>query len=200
MKGLPDSMRALISEFSKMPGIGPKSAQRLAFFILARPVEEAKKLSDAIVKLKNSVKFCKLCNNLSDRELCDICANDARDKNTLCVVEKPSDVISIEKMGRFNGIYHVLLGALSPLDNIGPKDLKIDELVKRLKKERIKEVIIATSSNTEGEVTALYLIKVLRAIGVKLYRIAYGMPMGANLEYADQATLYKAFEGKKEVR
>jgi recombination protein RecR len=200
MRGLPESMRALVSEFSKMPGIGPKSAQRLAFFILTRPVEEAEKLSNAIIKLKNSVKFCRLCNNLSDRELCDICANDARDKATLCVVEKPSDVISIEKMGRFNGIYHVLLGALSPLDNVGPKDLKIDELVRRLKKEKIKEVVIATSSNTEGEATALYLIRLLKSMGVKLYRIAYGMPMGANLEYADQATLYKAFEGKKEVR
>jgi len=199
MRGLPDSMKALISEFSKMPGIGPKSAQRLAFFILTRPAEEAKRLSEAIVKLKNSVKFCKLCNNLSDRELCDICANDARDKATLCVVEKPSDVISIEKMGRFNGVYHVLLGALSPLDNVGPKDLKIDELVRRIKKEKIKELIIATGSNTEGETTALYLIKLLTPIPVKLFRIAYGMPVGANLEYADQATLYKAFEGKKEV-
>ncbi len=199
MRGLPDSMKALISEFSKMPGIGPKSAQRLAFYILTRPAEEAKRLSDAIVKLKNSVRFCKLCNNLSDRELCDICANDARDKATLCVVEKPSDVISIEKMGRFNGVYHVLLGALSPLDNVGPEDLKIDELVKRAKKEKIKEVIIATGSNTEGEATALYLIKLLAPMALKLYRIAYGMPVGANLEYADQATLYKAFEGKKEV-
>jgi recombination protein RecR len=199
MKGLPGSMRALIAEFSKMPGIGPKSAQRLAFFILTKPAEEAKKLSDAIVKLKSSVKFCKTCNNLSDQELCDICGNDARDKATLCVVEKPSDVISIEKMGQFNGVYHVLLGALSPLDDVGPKDLKIDELVKRIRKEKIKEVIIATDSNTEGEATALYLVKLLKPMAIKLYRIASGMPVGGNLEYADQATLYKAFEGKKEV-
>ena len=199
MKGLPDSMKTLIAEFSKMPGIGPKSAQRLAFSVLKRPTEDAKRLSEAIKKLKESVKFCKLCNNLSDKELCDICSNEQRDRTILCVVEKPSDVISIEKMGEFNGLYHVLLGALSPLDNIGPKDLKIDELVKRIKKEKIKEVIIATDSNTEGEATALYLIKVLKPLAVKLYRIAYGMPMGANLEYADQATLYKAFEGKKEV-
>lgn len=199
MRGLPDSMRALITEFTKMPGIGPKSAQRLAFFILTRPAEEAKKLSEAIVKLKQSVKFCEVCNNLSDTELCDICGNEARDKTTLCVVEKPGDVISIEKMGEFNGLYHVLLGALSPLDGVGPKDLKIDELVKRIRKGRVQEVIIATDSSTEGEATALYLVKLLKPLGVKLYRIAYGIPVGANLEYADQATLYKAFEGKKEV-
>lgn len=199
MRGLPDSMKALIAEFSKMPGIGPKSAQRLAFFILTRPPEEVKKLSDAILKLKNSVKFCKICNNLSDRDICDICSNEARDRTTLCVVEKPGDVISIEKMGEFSGVYHVLLGVLSPLDGVGPEDLKIDELTKRIRKEKIKEVIIATDSNTEGETTALYLIKLLKPMGVKLYRIASGMPVGANLEYADQATLYKAFEGKKEV-
>ncbi|MGB2706329.1 MAG: recombination mediator RecR [Candidatus Omnitrophota bacterium] len=199
MKGLPDSMRSLIAEFSKMPGIGPKSAQRLAFFILAKPPEEAKKLSDAITKLKNTVKFCKGCNNLSDTDICSICGNETRDKTTLCVVEKPSDVISIEKMGEYNGLYHVLLGALSPLDGVGPKDLKIEELVRRIKKEKIKEVIIATDSNTEGEATALYLVKLLKDLGAKLYRIAYGMPVGSSLEYADQATLYKAFEGKREV-
>lgn len=199
MKGLPDSMRALIQEFSKMPGIGPKSAQRLAFFILTKPSEEAKKLSEAIAKLKDTVKFCKICNNLSDTDLCEICSNINREKTILCVVEKPSDVISIEKMGRFNGLYHVLLGALSPLDGVGPKDIKIDQLIKRIRKERIKEVIIATDSNTEGEATALYLVKVLKPLGAKLFRIAFGMPVGANLEYADQATLYKAFEGKKEV-
>jgi len=199
MKGLPDSMKALITEFSKMPGIGPKSAQRLAFSILARPSEDAEKLSQAITKLKNSVKFCKVCNNLSDGDLCDICKNASRDKSLLCVVEKPGDVISIEKMNHFNGVYHVLLGALSPLDGIGPGDLKVDDLVKRLRKEKIKEVIIATNSNTEGEATALYLVKLLKSLGIKTYRIASGIPVGSNVEYADQATLYKAFEGKKEV-
>ena len=199
MKGLPDSMKALMAEFSKMPGIGPKSAQRLAFSILARPLEDAKKLSEAIIKLKNSVKFCASCHNLSDADTCDICSNPSRDKTTLCVVEKPSDVISIEKMGEYQGLYHVLLGALSPLDGVGPGDLKIDELVKRIKKEKIKEIIIATSSNTEGEATALYLVKILKPLTVKLYRIAYGMPVGASLEYADQATLFKAFEGRKQV-
>jgi len=199
MKGLPDSMRTLITEFSKMPGIGPKSAQRLAFYILTKPMEEAEKLSGAIIKLKNAVKFCKVCNNLSDSELCSVCSNESRNKDIICVVEKPSDVISIEKMGQFSGVYHVLLGTLSPLDGVGPKDLKIDQLYRRIKKEKTKEVIIATSPNTEGEGTALYLIKILKGLGAKIYRIAYGMPVGANLEYADQATLYKAFEGKKEV-
>jgi len=199
MKGLPDSMKELISEFGKMPGIGPKSAQRLAFSLLTKPQEDAKKLSEAIIKLKNTVKFCRMCNNLSDTELCDICSNDTRDRNVLCIVEKPSDVISIEKMGEYKGLYHVLLGVLSPLDGVGPKDLKIDTLLKRIKKERVKEIIIATDSNTEGEATALYLVKVIKPQGVKIYRIASGMPVGANLEYADQATLYKAFEGKREI-
>ncbi|MBN1353808.1 MAG: recombination protein RecR [Candidatus Omnitrophica bacterium] len=199
MKGLPDSMRALIAEFAKMPGIGLKSAQRLAFYVLTKSPDEAKKLSEAILKLKNTVKFCRICNNLSDGDICDICSNPARDKSVLCVVEKPSDVVSVEKMGHFNGIYHVLLGSLSPLDGVGPDDLKIDELTKRIKKEKIKEVIIATDSNTEGDATALYLIRLLKPLGVKLYRISYGIPVGSNLEYADQATLYRAFEGKKEV-
>ena len=199
MKGLPESMKALIAEFNKMPGVGPRSAQRLAFFILTRPLTEVKGLADAIMKLKNTVKFCETCNNLSDGEQCDICKNESRDRKVLCVVEKPSDVISIEKMGRFNGVYHVLLGALSPLDGVGPKDIKIDDLVKRVKREKIKEIVIATDSNTEGEATALYLIRLLKPMGIKVYRLAYGMPVGADLEYADQATLYKAFEGKREV-
>lgn len=199
MKGLPDSMKRLVSEFSKMPGIGPKSAQRLAFSILTRPKEEAEKLSMAITRLKSTVQFCNICNNLSDSNQCEICRNELRDRSILCIVEKPGDVISIEKMGQFNGVYHVLLGALSPLDGVGPKDLKIDDLIKRIKKEKTKEVIIATESNTEGEATALYLVKVLRPLGVRICRIAHGVPVGASLEYADQATLYKAFEGKREV-
>jgi len=199
VKGLPDSMKSLITEFSKMPGIGPKSAQRFAFFILTKPADEAKKLSEAIMKLKDSVKFCEACNNLSDTELCEICSNESRDKGILCVVEKPGDIISIEKMGRFPGVYHVLLGALSPLDGVGPGDLKINELVRRIKKEKIREVVIATDSDTEGEVTALYLVKILKPLGAKVYRIAHGVPVGSNLEYADQATLYKAFEGKRQV-
>jgi recombination protein RecR len=192
-------MKALVKEFGRFPGIGPKSAQRLAFFILKNPRPEAEKLADSIMKVKDTVKFCHVCHNLSDTELCDICADDKRDKSLLCVVEKPGDVISIEKMGEFGGVYHVLWGALSPLEGIGPKDLKIEELVKSVKKSRVKEVIIATDSDTEGDATAFYLIKLLKGLGVKVCRIAYGMPAGADLEYADQATLYKAFEGRNEV-
>lgn len=200
MKGFPQSMNTLITELAKMPGIGRKTAERLAFFILKNRKEAAETLAEAIVKVKDSVRFCNICNNLSDHELCDICSNPSRDKNILCIVEKPNDVISIEKMGKYNGIYHVLLGSLSPLDGIGPKDLKIDELIKRLKKDRIKEVIIATDSSTEGEATALYIIKLLKGLGVRLTRIASGIPVGANLEYADQATLSKAFEGRVSVQ
>ena len=199
MKGFPKSMTALIEEFSKLPGIGPKSAQRLAFFMLKSSDHDARKMADAILKVKESVRFCKLCNNLSDSDLCDICSNPSRQKDILCVVEKPNDVISIEKMGQYNGVYHVLLGALSPLDGIGPKDLKISELHKRIKKDKIKEIIIATDSNTEGEATALYIIKLLKSSGVKLTRIASGIPVGANLEYADQATLMRAFDHRMPV-
>ncbi len=199
MKGFPQSMNTLVDEFGKMPGIGRKTAERLAFFILKRSSHDARKMADAILKVKEKVRFCKECNNLSDSEICDICWNPSRDKDILCVVEKPNDVISIEKMGKYNGIYHVLLGALSPLDGIGPKDLKIDELIKRVKKNKIKEVIVATDSNTEGETTALYIIKLLKPLSVKLTRIASGIPVGASLEYADQATLMRAFEGRVPV-
>ena len=196
MKGFPQSMNVLIQEFGKMPVVGSKTAQRLAFYILKIQGDDAKKMADAILKVKSSVRFCEVCNNLSDTEICDICSNPARDKALVCVVENPQDVISIEKMGSFHGVYHVLLGALSPLDGIGPKDLKIDELGKRIKKDKVKEVIIATDSNTEGEATALYLTRLLKGVPVKVTRIATGMPVGANLEYADQATLMKAFEGR----
>jgi len=199
MKGLPESMKALIAEFTRLPGIGPKSAQRLAFFILRSTQEEAGKFSDAILRVKSSVTFCRLCNNLSDSEICEICANPGRDRSTLCVVEKPGDVISIEKMGRYNGVYHLLLGLLSPLDGVTPDDIKIDGLLRRIRKEKTREVIIALDSNTEGEATSLYLIKALKPLGVKVSRIGYGMPVGANLEHADQATLYKSFEARKEV-
>jgi len=196
MKGFPKSMTLLIQELAKLPGIGHKSAQRLAFFILRNSGEDAKRMAEAIIKVKSSVRFCRICNNLSDSDECDICSNHVRDKNIICVVEKPNDVMSIEKMGKYNGIYHVLLGALSPLDGIGPKDLKIDDLLKRIKRGKIKEVIIATDSNTEGEATALYISKLLKGMGAKITRIASGIPVGSHLEYADQATLLKAFEGR----
>lgn len=200
MSSFPVSMRALIDEFSKMPGIGPKSAQRLAFYILRSSKANAEMLSKAVLKVKDSVRFCKICNNLSDEEICEICKSSSRNKTLLCVVEEPNDIATIEKAGNFNGLYHILLGSLSPLDGIGPDDLKIKELIERTKKERFKEIIIATDFNTEGEATALYLLKVLKGSGAKLTRVAYGIPVGSDIEYADQATIIKAFEGRREVK
>lgn len=192
-------MQSLIKELNKLPGIGPKTAQRLAFHILKSPKEDVRLMAEALINLKASVRFCVQCFNLSDSDLCDICRNPSRDKRVICVVERPNDVISIEKMGSYNGMYHVLLGALSPLDGIGPKDLRIAELMDRIKKEKPAEIIIATDSNTEGEATALYLVRLLKNSGVEVTRIASGMPVGANVEYADQATLMKAFEGRVQV-
>lgn len=192
-------MKELVAELSKMPGIGPKSAERLAFYILRSPAQDAEKLSKAITKVKESVRFCKLCNNLSDAETCDICRSPSRSKDVLCVVEEPNDIVNIEKSGGFNGMYHVLLGSLSPLDGIGPDDIKIKELLDRVKKEKPAEIILATDFNTEGEATALYLFKVLKGSGARLTRVAHGIPVGSAIEYADQATIFKAFEGRREV-
>lgn len=199
MKDFPVSMKALIEEFSKMPGIGPKSAQRMAFYILRSPRQDAEALSKAVIKVKESVRFCRICNNLSDEDTCEICKDTSRNRSMLCIVEEPNDVSTIEKAGNFNGLYHVLLGSLSPLDGIGPSDLKIEELLNRVKKEKFKEIIIATDFNTEGEATALYLLKVLKTSGAKLTRVAYGIPVGGDLQYADQATIIKAFEGRREA-
>lgn len=200
MSGFPVSMKVLIEEFSKMPGIGPKSAQRLAFYILRAANGDAEALAKAISKVKESVRFCRICNNLSDEEICELCKSKSRDKSLLCVVEEPNDIIAIERSKEYNGIYHVLLGSLSPLDGIGPSDLKIKELLDRVKKERFKEIIIATDFNTEGEATALYLMKQLKGSGAKLTRVAYGIPVGSDLAYADQATISRAFEGRRELK
>lgn len=197
MNGFPVSMKELIEEFAKMPGIGPKSAQRLAFHVLKSPKADAEALAKAALKVKESVRFCKICNNLSDEEVCALCKDASRNKSVLCVVEEPNDIIAIERAANFNGIYHVLLGSLSPLDGIGPSELKIKELLERVKKEKFKEIIIATDFNTEGEATALYLMQVLKSSGARLTRVAYGIPVGGDIEYADQATIIKAFEGRR---
>ena len=199
MSGFPASMKTLIEEFAKMPGIGPKSAQRLAFYVLRSGRSEAQAVANAIIKVKESVRFCKICNNLSDEETCEICKSQSRNKSLLCVVEEPNDIAAIERSGHFNGLYHVLLGSLSPLDGIGPSDLKIEDLLGRVKKEHFKEIIVATDFNTEGEATSLYLQRVLRGSGAKVTRVAHGIPVGGDLEYADQATMIKAFEGRHEV-
>jgi recombination protein RecR len=194
LNSYPESIKKLIEQFSKFPGIGKKTAQRLAFFILKWSNEEVKKTVEACVQVKKNVRFCSVCNNLSDRDTCEICIDSSREKNTICVVEQPNDISAIDKMGIYRGAYHVLLGALSPLDGIGPKDLKISDLVHRVKDNNIKELIIATNSNTEGEATALYIKKIFKPIDIKISRLASGMPVGASVEHADHATLQKAFE------
>ena len=193
------SMQNLIKEFSKMPGIGAKTAERLTFYILKLPQQDAEYLSQSILKVKSTIRFCKICNNLSEGDLCPVCQDESRDRSIICVVEEPNDVSAIEKAGKFNGAYHVLLGRLSPLDGIGPEALKIKELIERVKKDKIKELIIATNADTEGETTALYIAKVFKPYKLKLTRLAYGIPVGSDLKYVDQATLMKAMEGRVEV-
>ncbi len=200
MPGYTKSMEKLISELTKLPGIGQKSAERLVLHILKSPKEDAKALSEAIIKLKETITFCKACYNLSEGDTCHICEDPGRDKTTILVVEQPNDILAIEKTGTYRGLYHVLLGAISPLDGIGPDELKIKELLRRIKSEKTKEVIIATDADTEGETTALYLTKLLKNQGVKTTRIAYGLPVGSHLEYADQATLARALEGRREIK
>jgi len=197
--GVPKSLLRLIEHFKKFPGVGQKSAQRLAFFILKSPAEYTRDLSEALIKVKEMVRFCKICNNLSDEETCNICNDSSRDPSVICVVEEPTDLIALENTGRYHGLYHVLLGVLSPLDGIGPEDLKIKGLLERVKSKETKEVIIATNPDTEGETTALYLHKVLKPCNIKVTRLGYGMPVGADLEYADHATLFKAMEGRQEL-
>lgn len=193
------SVDALIKELEKMPGVGPKTAERLAFYILSLPREEAKALALGIMRVKDNIGFCKICNNLSEEEICSLCQDERRDRSVICVVEEPKDVSSIEETGVFKGLYHVLLGALSPLDGIGPDEIKIKDLLSRLKSDKIKEVVIATDLDTEGETTALYLAEVIKPAGLKVTRIAYGIPVGSSLEYIDQATLAKALDGRREI-
>ncbi|MBA7632017.1 Recombination protein RecR [subsurface metagenome] len=192
------TLNKLIEELSKMPGIGPKSAQRIAFYILGSSKEEAKALSQAILDLKEKITHCSICNNITEEDPCEICNNNQRDHSIICVVEEPKDVLAFEKSRGFNGIYHVLLGALSPLEGIGPDELKIKELVERLKKEKVSEVILATNPNTNGEMTAMYLAKMIKPSGIKVTRIAHGIPVGGSIEYVDEETLAKSLEGRKE--
>jgi recombination protein RecR len=189
----------LISELTRLPGIGRKSAQRLAFFILAMPEHDAKSLAQAINEIKEKARFCTVCFNISDRDVCGICSNTARDSSKLCVVEEPSNILVIERSKGFDGLYHVLLGSLSPIDGMTPDKLKIRELVERVKNDSIKEVIIATNPNTRGEMTAQYIREMVKPFEVKVTRIAYGLPIGGDIEFADEATLSKALEGRREI-
>jgi recombination protein RecR len=195
---LPDPLIRLIEELQRLPGIGPKSAQRLAFHILRTPREQADRLVEAVRDVKERVTYCSTCNNITDVDPCGFCSADNRDRHIICVVEEPQNVSAIEKTGEFKGLYHVLMGALSPLQGIGPDDLKIQGLVARMS-NGVQEIIIATNPTVDGETTAHYLAKLLKPLGVKVTRIAMGIPMGSDLEYADEMTTRKALEGRREV-
>ena len=199
MASYTDSVEKLIESLAKFPGIGRRSAERIAGYVIAASKEEVKFLAQSLLKVKENVRFCRVCNNLSEAEECRICVDIQRQKDIVCVVEKASDVAAIEKSGNFKGVYHVLLGAISPLEGKGPSDLKIDNLIQRVKENNIKEVIIATDADTEGEITALYLMKLLKPYSLKLTRIGVGIPAGSNLEYADSSTLSKALESRREI-
>lgn len=188
----------LITELTKLPGIGRKTAQRLAFFILTMPDEDAKGIAKAINEVKEKAHFCKVCFNITDTEICNICNNTSRDRNKICVVEEPSNILVIERARSFQGLYHVLLGALSPIDGMTPDKLTIDELIERVRNDSIQEIIIATNPNTKGEMTAQYIREMLKPFQVKVTRIAYGLPIGGDIEFADEATLSKALEGRRE--
>lgn len=198
MRYYPQPMGKLIGELSKLPGIGPKTAQRLAFYILGLSYGEVNELSQALIEAKEKIRYCSVCNNLTETDPCDFCASQDRDRSIICVVESPKDVIAMEKTGEFHGLYHVLHGSISPMDGIGPEDIKIKNLIPRIK-EGIEEVIVATDPNAEGDVTAMYLAKLLKPLGVKVTRIAHGLPVGGDLEYADEVTLSKALEGRREI-
>jgi recombination protein RecR len=190
-------VQTLIDELGRLPGVGPKSAQRIAFHLLKMPADDANRLAHAITDAKAKVRFCARCFNVADDELCPICADPRRDAGVLCVVEESRDIVAIERTGEFKGRYHVLLGAISPLEGIGPEQLKIRELIARLEPEGVQEVIVCTNPNTEGEVTAMYLARTLKPLGLTVTRIASGLPVGGDLEYADELTLGRAIEGRR---
>ena len=198
MKG-PESLFKLIEELRKLPGVGRKTAERLAFYILKSQRHEADALVKAILELKEKVRLCSVCSSITEVDPCNICSDMNREKNMLCVVEEPHDVFAIEKTREFKGSYHVLMGVLSPLDGVGPSDLKIEELLNRVRENGISEVILATNPNLEGEATAMYIAKVLKPFGMKVTRIARGLPVGGDLEYADEVTLTKSIEGRQEM-
>ena len=193
------SIEKLIDKLIRFPGVGRRSAERIITYILGASKDEIRGLAEAIMNVKENVRFCKTCNNLSEEELCTICQDSRRNKEIVCVVEKPSDVTAIEKSGNFHGVYHVLLGAISPLEGKGPSDLTIDGLLARIRQDNIKEVIIATDADTEGETTATYLTQLIKPSGVEVSRIGLGLPVGSNLEYADSYTLSKALESRRLV-
>lgn len=192
-------LEKLIEQFEKLPGIGSKTAQRLAFYVLNLPKDEAKEFSNSILEAHEKIRYCKICCNITDGEVCSLCGSDGRDKSTICVVEDPRDVIAFERLGEYNGTYHVLHGVISPLSGIGPEEIRIKELLSRIKNVDVKEVIMATNPTVEGEATAMYISRLLRPMNIKVTRLAYGIPVGGNLEYADEITLSRALDGRSEI-
>ena len=199
MRTFPAALERLSEQFARLPGIGSKTAQRLAFQVLSMPQEQAQEFADAILDAKRSIHTCPVCQNLTDEEICPICADETRDHSTICVVAEPRDVIAMERSREYTGVYHVLHGVISPLNHVGPDDIRIRELLARLQDGSVQEVIMATNPDTEGEATAMYLSRLLRPIGVKVTRLAYGIPVGSQLEYADEVTLLRALEGRREM-
>lgn len=199
MSFFPASLENLIDKFASLPGIGRKSAQRLAFHVLSLPEEEARAFAEAITAAKAGVHCCRICQNLTEGEICSICASDRRDRSTICVVSEPRDVLSIERGHEYNGTYHVLHGVLSPMSHVGPDDIRIKELLVRAARDEVQEVIMATNPDTEGEATAMYLSRLLKPFHIRVTRLAYGIPVGSNLEFADDATLSRAIEGRTEM-
>lgn len=199
MEYFPAALEKLVEQFARLPGIGSKSAQRLAFFVLSLPEEEAKSFADAIVDAKRTVTCCPVCRNLTDGGLCPICSSPKRDEHIICVVADPRDVVAIERAREYNGRYHVLHGVISPMNHVGPDDLEIKSLLDRVAQGGVEEVIMATNPDTEGEATAMYLARLLRPFGVRVTRLAYGIPVGGHLEFADDATLMRALEGRRDI-
>ncbi len=192
-------LEILVEQFEKMPGIGYKTAQRLAYYVLNLSKEEADRFSQAITDAHDKIHYCKVCCNLTDQELCPVCKNEKRDRATICVVETPRDAMAMENTNEYKGLYHILHGAISPLNNIGPDNLTVKELLNRLGDDKVSEIIMATNPTVEGDATAMYLSRLLKPMGVKITRLAYGIPVGGDLEYADQVTLAKALEGRNEL-
>ena len=199
MQQSPKPLSRLINELSKLPGIGSKTAQRLAFYILSLDEREAGQLAEAITTAKRELRYCSVCGNLTDRDPCAICGDPSRKTDTICVVESPRDVMAMERIREYHGLYHVLHGVISPMEGIGPADINLQSLITRLQSSDVKELIIATNPNIEGEATAMYIARLIKPAGIKVSRIAHGIPVGGDLEYADEVTLLKAMEGRREL-
>src|ERR687884_1863570 len=199
MDATPRSVTRLIEEFHRLPGIGPKTAQRLTFYLLRAPKTQVDQLADSIKDLREKITTCSICQNIAEENPCSICRDESRDHSQICVVEEPLDLVALERTREYKGVYHVLHGAISPVEGIGPEDLKIRELLDRLRDSRVQEVVLATNPNLEGEATAMYLERLIKPLGIRLTRLARGLPVGGDLEYADEVTLTRALEGRREV-